>query len=92
MFKQLEDDPLNNILDSIGKVRREDTFSMLLITKPQGDKFNVRAKKFAEALYKKDKRALRRRPLRKKVLFFPKYILDYLIMGPSEELIKRFHP
>ncbi len=92
VFKQLEDDPLNNILDSIGKVRREDTFSMMLITKPQGDRFNARAKKFAEALYKKDKRALKRRPLRKKILFFPKYILDYLVMGPSEELIKRFHP
>jgi hypothetical protein len=35
MFKQLEDDPLNNIIDSVGKVSPEDTFSMIMTIRPE---------------------------------------------------------
>ena len=54
IFKQLEDDPINNIIDSMGKISDEDTFTILLTIKPAPDAFNKRAQKFAEALYKKD--------------------------------------
>ncbi len=35
IFKQLEDDPLNNIIDSIGKVSPEDTFSIVMTIRPE---------------------------------------------------------
>jgi len=35
IFKQLEDDPLNNIIDSLGKVPPEDTFSVVLTLRPE---------------------------------------------------------
>lgn len=35
IFKQLEDDPLNNIIDSIGKVSPEDTFSIVITLRPE---------------------------------------------------------
>jgi uncharacterized membrane protein YcgQ (UPF0703/DUF1980 family) len=50
----LEDDPLNNIIDSVAKISTEDTFTMMFTIKPATDEFNTRAQKLAEALYKKD--------------------------------------
>lgn len=40
IFKQLEDDPLNNIIDTMSKVPREDTMTVVLTIKPEGGKFN----------------------------------------------------
>jgi len=47
-FKQLEDDPLNNIIDSIAKIPESDCFTILLSCKPVGSWFNRKAKKRAE--------------------------------------------
>jgi len=88
VFKQMEDDPMNNVVDSIAKVSPEDTFTMLLTVKPEKHMFNERAQKIAEALYKKDESVLKSWPLWKKLL--PWNLFSFLISGPSEKLINRF--
>ena len=55
IFKQVADDPLNNIIDAIAKIPPEDTFTVSLTIKPASDTFNKRAQKLANALYRKDK-------------------------------------
>lgn len=77
IFKQLEDDPLNNIIDSIGKVPAEDTFSIVLTIRPEKASFNKGAQKLADALFKKDQATLNPKPLRKKLL--PRNLLSFLI-------------
>lgn len=54
-YKQMPDDPLNNIIDTMGKVSSEDTFSIVIPIKPIGDTFNNEAKKRANGLYRKEK-------------------------------------
>jgi len=88
-FKQLEDDPLNNIVDSIGKISNEDAFTVLISVKPQPDSFNKRAQSYADALYKKDQDAVVKMPLWKKILM-PWKIIDFLVYGPDQKFIKRF--
>jgi hypothetical protein len=46
-YKQMPDDPLNNLIDTMGKMSAEDTFSIVMPIKPVGDKFNQVAKKWA---------------------------------------------
>jgi hypothetical protein len=54
-FKTMQDDPLNNILDALGKVNVDDVFNIIIPVKPYvGDGFNKRAKLIAEALYKRN--------------------------------------
>jgi len=91
IFKQLEDDPLNNIIDAIGKISNEDTFTVQLIIKPAPDSFNKKAQIFAEWLYKKDQAVIDKLKWWKKILM-PWKFLDFLIHWPDEKLIKRFHP
>lgn len=91
IFKQLEDDPINNLIDAIWKVPIEDTFSMILTIKPDSDKFNKRAQAMAEWLFKKDKATLDKMKWRKK-LFMPWTWFDFLIYWPSAQLIKTFAP
>lgn len=88
-FKQLEDDPMNNVLDSMWKISSEDTFTMFMTIKPEWSKFNDRAQKYATALYKKDESVLLWDPMWKKILF-PWKFLDFLIHWPSEWLIRKF--
>ncbi len=87
-FKQLEDDPLNNIIDSLWKIPAEDAFTVIMTIKPEGNKFNKQAQKFAEALYKKDKSVTDRKPLWEKLL--PWNWIGFFINGPSARLIERF--
>ena len=51
-FKQQPDDPINNIVDSIGKISRYDTLSVIIPIKPLGDQFNKKAQKAVDRLYK----------------------------------------
>jgi len=46
-FKQMPDDPINNIVDTMGKMSTEDTFTIVMPIKPIGDKFNKTAQKWA---------------------------------------------
>ena len=87
MFKQMPDDPINNIVDALGKVSRYDTFSVVMPMKPVGTRFNKRAKAFSTALYKRDKKALRKTARRKYVLF-PWKILDFFVNGPDKALFQ----
>lgn len=56
IFKQQPDDPMNNLLDAIGKIPKEDTVSIVMPIKPIGDWFNKKAQKWAEGLYRNDRR------------------------------------
>lgn len=53
-FKQMPDDPINNVIDAMGKMANDDTFSIVMPIKPIGVKFNKTAKKWATGLYRKD--------------------------------------
>lgn len=90
-FKQLEDDPMNNVIDSVWKLSAEDTFSIILTIKPEWNDFNKKAQKFAEWLYKKDEAITNKKPLWKKILM-PWSIFDFILHWPSQWLIKRFAP
>ena len=72
IFKQLEDDPLNNIIDSIGKMPAEDTFSIVMTIRPERGTFNKNAQKLANALFKKDQTVLNPESLRKKLWYTQK--------------------
>lgn len=88
IFKQLEDDPLNNIIDSIAKISSEDTFTMMFTIKPADEKFNKKSQKLAEALYKKDESVLQKKSVFRFLL--PWNWLGFLFKGPSEALIEKF--
>jgi hypothetical protein len=55
-FKQQPDDPINNIIDAIGKISRYDTATIVIPIKPVGDRFNKKAQRRAEGLYRNDKK------------------------------------
>lgn len=86
-YKQLADDPMNNIIDSIAKISPEDTFTMLFTIKPASEAFNKRAQRLAEALYKKDEAIMHKNRLSR---LMPWTWLWFLIHGPSDKLIERF--
>jgi hypothetical protein len=46
-YKQMPDDPLNNLIDTMGKMSNEDTCSIVIPIKPIGEIFNLKAKKRA---------------------------------------------
>jgi hypothetical protein len=52
LYKNVPDDPINNILDSIGKVAPEDTVNIILVAKPEAPGFNKRRQVAADRLYK----------------------------------------
>jgi hypothetical protein len=78
IFKQSPDDPLNNVIDSLGQLPRHDTFSIVIPIKPVGDEFNKKAKAFADALYKQDKSALKK-DARWKYIIMPWKFFNFLI-------------
>ena len=52
LYKNIPDDPINNIIDSMWKVGVEDTVSIVLVAKPEKSTFNVRRQIAADRLYK----------------------------------------
>ncbi len=56
IFKQLEDDPMNNLIDAMAKVSPEDDFYILFNAKPVGSRYNKKAKERATWLYRNDKK------------------------------------
>lgn len=56
LFKQQPDDPINNLINAIGKISTQDTVSIVMPIKPVGDWFNKKAQKWAEGLYRNDKK------------------------------------
>ena len=51
-FKQLPDDPMNNLIDTMSKISVYDTVTIIMTIKPEGSAFNARRQKAADRLYK----------------------------------------
>jgi len=78
IFKQLEDDPLNNLVDSIAKIPDGDTFNILLSCKPVDAWFNAKATKRAEGLYRNDKTYVAPRSLFLRIVSFPLDVFKFI--------------
>ena len=52
LYKNIPDDPINNIIDSMGKVSAEDTVSIVFVVKPEKSTFNTRRQIASDRLYK----------------------------------------
>ena len=52
LYKNIPDDPINNIIDSMWKVSVEDTVSIVVVAKPETSNFNIRRQIAADRLYK----------------------------------------
>ncbi|MCR5412006.1 MAG: hypothetical protein K6E76_03295 [Patescibacteria group bacterium] len=84
LYKNIPDDPINNILDSIGKVSTEDTVNIIFTTKPEGDWFNKKRQVAADRLYKNlDLYETKRW----KKLLNPLNWFSFVLHGPSKELL-----
>lgn len=88
IYKQMPDDPLNNIIDSIGKVSRSDTISIVIPIKPEWKSFNKRAQFVADALYRRKTAWLDKTKWRQ-FLLMPRKIIDFLINGPNKDMIEK---
>ena len=86
--KQMEDDPMNTIMDGIAKVSVEDTFTVVMSMKPETGAFNKRALKLADGLYRKDSSITEKQPLWKKLL--PWNWFGFLVNGPSDALVEKY--
>jgi len=83
IFKQQPDDPINNVIDAIGKISRYDTASIVIPIKPVGNRFNTKAQKRAEGLYRNDKKFIGSGNIILNILkaLNPLKILKFLIHG-----------
>ncbi|MBU0626130.1 hypothetical protein KKG31_08065 [Patescibacteria group bacterium] len=83
-FKQQPDDPINNIIDSMGKISRYDTVSIIIPIKPVGRWFNNKAKKLIDKLYKN----IDISPTKwRQYIFMPWKLVSFLFNGPSEYMM-----
>jgi accessory colonization factor AcfC len=48
----MTDDPINNIIDSMNNIAKSDTATVIMTIKPLPDKWNEKAKKQVDRLYK----------------------------------------
>ena len=46
------DDPINNIIDSMNNISKSDTATVIMTIKPLSDKWNEKAKRQVDRLYK----------------------------------------
>lgn len=87
IYKQMSDDPINNIIDAMGKISQYDTVSIVIPIKPVGEWMNKRAQKWANGLYRNDKKYT---DPHYKIKSFLKYLnpfalIGMLINGPKEK-------
>ena len=86
LYKNIPDDPINNIIDSMGKVSAEDTVSIIFVVKPEWSTFNNRRKVAADRLYKNlDLYEMKR--WHRKNLINPFKWIQFAIMWPSHTLV-----
>ncbi|AHB41546.1 hypothetical protein P148_SR1C00001G0756 [candidate division SR1 bacterium RAAC1_SR1_1] len=87
IYKQMSDDPINNIIDAMGKISQYDTVSIVMPIKPVGDWMNKKAQKWANGLYRNDKKYTD--PHYKIKSFFkylnPFTLISMLISGPKDK-------
>lgn len=88
-FKYMPDDPLNNLVDAVAKVSPDDTFHILMVLKPEDEKYNRRVQKFADALFKKENSKIKKTPWWH-YLIMPWKIFSFFLNGPSKELLKKW--
>ena len=85
-YKHQADDPMNNIIDAIGKISRYDTLTIIMPIKPMGERFNKKAQKAVDRLYKNlplygSSNAWRT------YIIMPRKLIGFLVNGPSEKLL-----
>ena len=86
LYKNIPDDPINNIIDSMWKVSVEDTVSIILVAKPEKSTFNVRRQIAADRLYKNlDLYEMKR--WHWKNLINPFKWIEYAISWPTNRLV-----
>ena len=86
LYKNIPDDPINNIIDSMWKVGVEDTVSIILVAKPEKASFNIRRQIAADRLYKNlDLYEMKRYSW--KNLINPFKWIEYAFMWPTNRLM-----
>ena len=86
LYKNIPDDPINNIIDSMWKVSSDDTVSIVLVAKPEKSSFNTRRQVAADRLYKNlDLYEMKR--WHRKNLLNPFKLLGFLLKWPSDKLV-----
>ena len=85
-FKQIEDDPINNVIDSMWELGDSDTFDIVIQARPCGSKFNKRAQRRAEWLYRNDKNYINPDSVFKKIVGLPFGIFDFILFGKKKDV------
>ncbi|MFA5748326.1 MAG: hypothetical protein WC872_04435, partial [Candidatus Absconditabacterales bacterium] len=87
IFKQQPDDPMNNLIDSMCKISKYDTATIIMPIKPLGNSFNKKAQKWAEGLYRNDKKYVDGNNVFKNILnsLNPFKLINFLLSGPSNQ-------
>ena len=80
-FKQIEDDPLNNVIDSMWELGDADTFDIVIHARRYWSWFNRKAQRWAEWLYRNDKNFIQQENIFKKILWIPFGIFDFVFFG-----------
>ena len=86
IYKQQPDDPINNIIDAIGKISRYDTVNIIIPIKPLGDAFNKKSQKAIDRLYK-NLSVYEHSTAWWMYFLMPRKLIGFLINGPSKELL-----
>jgi hypothetical protein len=83
MYKQANDDQINNILDAISSISREDTVSIVMTVSPLSEKWNEITKNKVNRLYKN-------LPIESKLSFLTKpwKLIQFIIKGPNQDKFK----
>lgn len=85
-YKQQPDDPINNIIDAIGKISRYDTLSIIIPIKPMGHSFNAKAQKAVDRLYK-NLSLHWSNDARWTYFIMPRKLIGFLFNGPNQKLL-----
>lgn len=84
-FKQIEDDPINNVIDGMWQLGDQDTFDVLITIKPVWSKFNKKAMKWSEWLYRNDSNYVDGGKTKWRFLWYPFKFLGFLFTGPEKK-------
>lgn len=84
-FKQIEDDPINNVIDGMGQLGDQDTFDILITIRPVWSSFNKKAMKRSEWLYRNDSNYVEAWEKKWRFLWYPFKFLGFLFAGPKKK-------
>lgn len=87
LYKNMPDDPMNNILDSMGKVAPTDSVSIVLVSKPENQRINARRQIAADRLYK-NLDIYEKKWWSFKNILNPFKWVSFLLSGPGEDLVR----